>query len=474
VNSRQAAGRQPAPKKPSSRSAKAAKSSGTSSGKAKAAGTVKQSKQPKPQKQQPAPKPPKPRKPRRKVSIFRKFFRLLLVVVIVGGITGSAYVAYTISKAPEIHPERIYNTLDVTTHIYDDKGNMVDEVFYSENRQIVEYDDLPDDLKNAFVAVEDKTFWTHKGFNFRRIIGAIIESFHGGRISGTSTITQQLARNVFLPEDKSIRSIKRKIIEMYYAYEIEQTLSKKDILTAYLNTIYLGYGCYGVDTASRKYFSKSVSDLDLKECAALAALPQAPGLYSLIVTEEGDDTTKIRKGVYANDASQSRRYMILDMMADQGYITKKQAKKAKKPIEEYLDPSRESETSRSAFKDYLIQTITADLVEKYDITEDEATHMIYSKGLNIYSTMNTKAQKVIAEEFSNDSNFPSTVKEGTPVESAMVITEVGTGKVKAMVGTRNPDGQKLFNRATNPRQPGSSIKPLTVYSAALQKSYEYQ
>ena len=413
-----------------------------------------------------------PEKARKRVGFLRGMLRILIVFVIVGGIVGAAYTAHTISEAPVIYPDRIYEMLDVSTHIYDDKGKLVDEIYYAENREITTYEELPENLKNAFVAIEDKTFWTHKGFNFRRIIGAIAESFKGERISGTSTITQQLARNVFLPDEKSIRSIKRKIIEMYYAYEIEQVLSKKEILTAYLNTIYLGYGCYGVDTAAKVYFSKDVDELSLEECAALAALPQAPGSYALLVSEKGEDTPKVKKGVYANDASRDRRYMVLDLMAEQGYITADEAKEAKKPVEEFIDPGSTGNKTQSAFKDYLILTVTKDLMKKYDISEETAANIVYTKGLNIYSTMDSQAQKVITKEFKKKEGFPSAVKKGSSVEAAMVVTEVGTGKIKAMAGTRSAKGQMLFNRATNPRQPGSSIKPLTVYAAALQKSYE--
>lgn len=418
------------------------------------------------------------KQPPKKRSGLVRFARAFCITIItcglLGCIAGGAYGAYVISHAEPIHPDRIYDTLDVSSHIYDDKENLVDEIYFSENRQISTYEELPDNLKNAFIAVEDKTFWSHRGFNFRRIIGAILERFKGGRISGTSTITQQLARNVFLPEEKSDRNLRRKITEMYYAYEIEEELSKEEILTAYLNTIYLGYGCYGVDTAARTYFGCSVEDLSLEQCAALAALPQAPGAYSLLVTEEGEYTTKLKKDLYANDASESRRNMILGLMQDQGYITSEEREEATKPLADFINPGSASVASKSAFKDYLIETITHDLMEQYDLTEEQATKIIYTKGLNIYSTMDSQAQKAITKQFKNKDNFPGTVKKSKGVQAAMVITKIGTGEIKAMVGSRSASGQMLFNRATNPRQPGSSIKPLTVYAAALQKSYEFQ
>ena len=401
--------------------------------------------------------------------------KVMLALVIVCGAAGGAYAAYTIAHAPKIHPENIYDTLEVSTHIYDDKGDLISDIYYDENREIAKYDQLPDNLKNAFIAVEDKTFWEHKGFNFRRMFGAIWNSLTGGgEISGTSTITQQLARNIFLPEEKSIRSLKRKIIEMYYAREIEEVLSKEEILTAYLNTIYLGYGCYGVDTAAKKYFSTNVEDLSLAQCAALAALPQAPGVYALLTTEEGEATTEIAEGLYANDISQERRYMTLDLMAEQGYITREEADAAKIPITDMINPGKETKSVSSAFKDYLLETVKKDLMAQYELTEDQAQKLVYTKGLNIYSTMNSQAQKVIEKEFRDKSNFPDAIKDDTNVEAAMVMCEVGTGQIKAMAGTRFADADMLFNRATSPRQPGSSIKPLSVYAPALQKSLEYQ
>lgn len=412
------------------------------------------------------------RKKRLKCTGLKAFLGTAFVLVVLTAAACYAYAAHIIIHAEEIHPDQIYETLELSTQIYDDKDRLLDEIYYDENRKIITYKQLPDNLKNAFIAVEDKTFWEHKGFNFRRIIGALLDAYKGGRIGGTSTISQQLARNIFLPEEKEVRSIERKITEMYYAYQIEQQLTKEEILTAYLNTIYLGYSCYGVDTASRKYFSKEVEDLSLEECAALAALPQAPGMYALLVTEEGEKTTEIGKGLYVNDLSEERRYMVLDLMVEQGMISKEDADAAKIPAADFVKPGKETAESKSSFKDYLIATVVKDLAAKYDYTEEQAEKEVYTKGLKIYSTLDTQAQAVITKEFKDDDNFP--YAEGDEdVEAAMVICEIGTGKVKAMVGGRKSGGQLLFNRATSPRQPGSSIKPIATYAPALQKSFEY-
>ena len=409
-------------------------------------------------------------------SFLRGLVSVAVIVILVGIAAFGVYATICISRAPSINPKALYENVNLSSTVYDDRGKPVDVVYYDENRRIIKYKEIPDNLKNAFVAIEDKTFWKHHGFNFKRMVGAVIKSIFGsGNISGTSTITQQLARNVYLPDIKSERSIKRKIIEMYYAYQIEKDLSKEDILEGYLNTIYLGYGCYGVNSAAMMYFSKDVGELTLQECASLAALPQAPDLYALLKNKKDENCKKIRDGLYANDVTKDRRYLVLDLMADQDYITEMQAAAAKKPLADFINPNKTSYTgsSRSYFKDYLIACVIEDLMEEYGKTKEDAANMVYTKGLKIYSTLDSKAQDVIYKEFKNDSNFPISVKGKYP-QAAMVITEIGTGAVKAMVGGRKAKGEMLFNRATNTRQPGSSIKPLSVYGAALQKSYELQ
>lgn len=411
-------------------------------------------------------------------TILKAALKLLLIFGCIAFVFACIYTAACIASAPKIEPENIYDSIAQNSYVYDDEGNKIDTLCGSENRTIVKYGELPEDMVNAFVAIEDKTFWKHHGFNIKRMIGAVVSSvFTGNPVSGTSTITQQLARNVYLPAVKSERSIKRKITEMYYAYKIERALDKKTILEAYLNSIYLGYGCYGVSSAADTYFSKNVKNLSLEQCAALAALPQAPDSYALLKGESSEYTEKLSGGLYANDISKGRRELVLDLMAEQGYITSEEAEKAKsKSLKSILDPNTapaEASASYSYFTDYLTDTVIKDLQEKANMSKEEAVYMVYSGGLKIYSTLDTDAQKVIADEFKNDYNFPYAAGNAK-VEAAMVITENGTGRIKAMMGGRDPKGKRLYNRAISPRQPGSSIKPLTVYSAALQKSLELE
>ena len=383
---------------------------------------------------------------------------------------------YAYYSVPGIDPDAssIYSNIDLSSIIYDAKGEEIDKLYYTEDREIVSISDIPENTKNAFIAIEDKTFYKHHGLNYKRLFGAVLSKLTGrsSEISGTSTITQQLARNVFLADIKSERTLSRKFREMIYALKIERAYSKDEILEAYLNTIYLGYGCYGIKAAAYTYFGKEVDDLSLAESAALAALPQAPDTYALLKDNKDADTTYMKKyGLYANELASERRDLVLDLMAEQGYISSAKAKKAKKKLADVLHPHIEKKPKElTYFTDYLTTEVANDLADKYSMSHEKAEQLIHTGGLRIYSTVDQDIQNAINTEFSDDWNFP--YSEETP-QAAMVVTEVGTGRIRAMVGGRNTSGQMLFNRATSPRQPGSSIKPLAVYSAALQKSEDY-
>lgn len=546
-------------------------------------------------------------------------FHLFRDIILAGVLCVMIFICYSfviITKAPKIDPVNIYDNIQQSSVIYNDEGRAVDSAYYTQDRKICKYEDMPENLVNAFVALEDKTFWKHHGFNWTRMIGAVFQSITGsGKISGTSTITQQLARNVYLPETMSTRSIKRKVLEMYYAAVIERKLSKKEIVEAYLNTIYLGFGNYGVEAASESYFGKKPKDLSLVQCASLAALPQAPDSYALVqmlgtgeTPDDNDTIIKKRPNKYvANDESKNRRETCLALMKNQGYITEDQYNKAKgQKLTKFLNAQLSNKASKySYFHEYLLDEVIQDLMEKYDYSKDKATDLVYTGGLNIYSTVDSHAQAMIVKEFNKDSNFPSIagystdgngniinsgggimlysyrnffnsknefklksqeckvnedgslaiksgyrlniyntsagyslefkptyVNEGGKLymynggyinipekyksmddndnlvisakffkkypdwiklgkntatitenaytlpektiepQASMVIVEVGTGKIKAMVGGRKQQGRQLYNRALNPRQSGSSIKPISVYSGALQKSYD--
>ncbi len=424
-------------------------------------------------------KRPVKKKEKKKEKKKRKAWQIavmaILCLILAGCIALGGYAGYLIHNSDKITVENIYSNVEMSSFLYDCEGHEIDRIYYTEDREPVSIDQIPEVTRDAFIAIEDKTFYEHHGFNFRRMMGAVINKLLGRseEISGTSTITQQLARNVFLADVKSQRSLNRKFREMVYAWEIERALTKDQILEAYLNTIYLGYGTYGIESAARTYFDKDVRDLDLAESAALAALPQAPDSYALLKDEKDEGLVYLRKyDVYANDLSKDRRNLVLDLMTEQGYISKAEADKARVDIEDILKPCFEEEHAGeyTYFTDYTVSQVIKDIAEKYRISEDEAQRFVYTGGLHIKTTVDPAVQTAINEEFANDYNFPWSEEEP---QAAMVVTEVGTGKIVGMSGGRGTSGKKLFNRATSPRQPGSSIKPLTVYSAALQKSFEY-
>jgi penicillin-binding protein 1A len=566
-----------------------------------------------------AAKQKKAKKRRRGAHPVRVAVFILLVFAITGGIAAFGYVASVIKSMPEIDPNDISSILYQNSTLYDDEGNVVDDLFFADEglRTNVTYDELPQNLVDAIVAIEDKTFWTHNGFNFIRMAGAIRDSvLKKTRIRGTSTITQQLARNIWLVDTRSEYDLTRKLREALYAMQLENKLTKKQILEAYLNTIPLGNRSYGVQAAAQAYFSKDVKELGLVECAALASLPQAPTRYALVQAIERekaseDDPNLLAVGAqYAyvfNDAVESRKNTVLDFMLEQGYISESQREEANSvSLRDLVKPRTENEAGESNyFADYTIKTVIADLQSELGVDEDRARQMVYGGGLKIYTTLDSKTQKLIESEFENNDNFPKltpqkdkagdilnvktkakllydygncfdeegyfalksdeyelqnngdlllmggkrlnfyttnvngatdysvefkdlfvqedktyyfmrggvvfigseykTKTEGGDLlvskkffdenpsafeisgdrvairpnaytlrervvqpQSAMALLDYKTGAIKAMAGGRNVTGRLLYNRATSPRQPGSAIKPMSVYGPALQ------
>ena len=335
------------------------------------------------------------------------------------------YALSIISHAPKIDAENIYSYLNESSVMYDADGNVIDRVFVSGgNRLNVKYDKIPKNLVNAVISVEDKTFWKHHGFNITRMFGAIKDSFSsGGRISGTSTITQQLARNVYLPEEKGKRSVSRKLTEAWYTIILEKKLSKKQILEAYLNTIYLGNNSYGVSSAANSYFSKNVDELDLSESVALASIPKSPDNYALVKTLDNKTSeseaielknknilkkTSDYSIIYNGNASKKRRLLTLNLMKKFGYISESEYEKATgENLKNHMKPAGGvAEGYITHFTDFVSKQVVEDLKEK-GYTRTQAKKMLYTGGLRVYTSMNTQAQKAISDEFSKPENFPS-------------------------------------------------------------------
>ena len=364
----------------------------------------------------------KPNKKKPKVKkghpILKMTFLVILLTMIAAGAAVFSYAYLAIADYRDIDVSDIYSHLTQSSQIYDKNGNKLETIYSGENRTIIKYSEMPENLVNAFIALEDKTFWDHNGFNFIRMAGAIKEKLtSGGEVSGTSTITQQLARNIFLAETRFDHSINRKIQEAWITIKLEETHTKREIIEAYLNTIDLGFNSAGVEAASQAYFSKSVGELSLDQCAMLAALPAAPVAYAPVALSDGTDITentvilkKNSSGTFLlNETGVPRRDLCLELMAEQGYITQEECDNAKTvKLADVVAPkySLYSITS-NYFNDFLIQTVIEDLQDQYDLTYDEAWNKVYHGGLHIYTTIDKKAQKIIETEFKDSSNFPN-------------------------------------------------------------------
>ncbi len=328
-----------------------------------------------------------------------------------------------------------------------------DHIVGDENRVWVDIEKIPPAMQNAIVAIEDERFYSHSGVDIKRTLGAVINELSGGSTYGGSTLTQQLVKN--LTGDKE-RSRARKIREILRAISLETRLSKSEILELYLNTIYLGQNCYGVETASYRYFGKPASELTLAEASCIAGITQYPSQYDPIVNPKRNE---------------EKRQLVLGKMLEHDYITKEQYKEAKETVLEFnTDASKANDGKTTYFTDYIIEQIIEDLMEKNNCSRDVATIMLGSGGYKIYATIDTDVQAAMDKVYTDASNRKYFVSaNGVSVQSAMVICDPYTGHVKGLVGgVGKKQSQRELNRATQTkRQPGSSIKPLSVYAPAI-------
>ena len=389
-----------------------------------------------------------------------KFKKILICIGIICGtivLSGMIYVGCLIVKAPNINevdaaPEGYLST------ILDGEGNVTETLYVAEsNRVYVELEYIPQDLKDAFVAIEDARFYEHKGIDPRGIARAFVKGVtNGGFSQGASTITQQLLKNnVFtnwMEEDSFKNRLDRKVQELYLAVRLEQNYTKEWILENYLNTINLGGGTRGVQVASKYYFGKDVSELTLAESALIAGITKSPTSYNPLLNPE---------------KSISRQKLVLDAMLSQEMITQNEYDTA---IQEDVvgnlitDSSKRGSSVFSWFEDALLVQIVDDLMETYGYDEAEAWDMIYAGGLTIHSTQDVKLQKLCEAE---------AVKEGWYAENqqiSIVMADAKTGAIVAIVGGSDKKKENLiYNRATDAiRQPGSTIKVIGEYAAALE------
>ena len=383
--------------------------------------------------------PRKTTPPKNKNSSVKRFFwiTMLLSILIVAG-AGCGFISATMSNLPDV--ENVQPA--ASSQIYDVHGNLLTTVHSTENRLPVPISEVPKSLQNAFVATEDASFYSHHGIDPVGILRAVwVNIARSGVSEGGSTITQQLARNAFLSQD---RTLKRKVSEALLALRIEQRYTKQEILEMYMNQIYFGQGAYGVQAASKVYFGKDVQDLSLAQASILAGLPQSPNYFSPFNDLE---------------ASKKRQAIVLGQMVKYNYITQAQADEAKEADLELIakqDATASTDTNASYFINYVIAQVS----EKYG---DDA---IYKDGLKIYTTIDMDAQNAAVRAMGDLPTFYTDQNGLQQPQGALVAVNPHNGYIVAMVGGRGNDS---FNRATQAtRQPGSSFKPF-VYLAAIQQ-----
>ncbi|MDF7638501.1 PBP1A family penicillin-binding protein [Lactobacillus sp. ESL0791] len=341
-------------------------------------------------------------------------------------------------------------SLSTTTAIYDYKGQKAGSL-YSQKGTFVEYNKISPNVKNAVISTEDRTFWHNPGFSIKGMARAALGLvLHHGQISGGgSTITQQLAKNSLLTQQQTFS---RKIEELFFAVEITHVYSKKDILTMYLNNAYFGNGVWGVQDASRRYFGKNAKDISLGEGAALAAMLRNPSNYNPI-----DHMANALK----------RRNLILNLMVQNGKITQAQAQTAQKTGLVLNNTFRNKDGYRYP---YFFDAVVDEAINRYGLKEED----VMNKGLKIYTTLNQNYQQQLQFKFEQSWYFPPNGTDGVAPQGASVVMDPSTGAVRGVVGGRGKHVFRGYNRATQmKRQPGSSIKPLVVYTPALQAGYHY-
>ena len=386
------------------------------------------------------------------IKILSVAFILILLILLAGGL----YI-YGIARDSELdmslfEAKRGHSA----TRIYVMQGGEwveweEERILGERNYEYAALSEVPKDLINAFVSIEDKRFFEHKGVDVYRSVGAMANYFlHFGGKFGASTITQQLIKNV-TGEDEV--SIERKIREIFRALELERELTKEEILELYLNVINLSDNCYGVGVAARRYFSKSVSELTLIECASIAAITNNPSYYNPIKHPE-------------NNAE--RRNIILLQMREQGMISESEFEKAYgAPLELNPDDTVVKTNIHSWYVDMVIDDVIEDLQKEKNMTRAQASSLVFGGGLEIFIQIDRDIQSIMEDYYENTANFSS----GEGAQSSMIIIDSQSGDILGVVGAV---GEKSANRiqsyATDTlRPPGSTIKPLSIYAPALER-----
>ena len=371
-------------------------------------------------------------------AFIKKLFLLLLTLGIIGMIVGAVSFFILIKDAPPLDETLLKDPL--SSKVYDMDGNKIAELG-QEKRTYVSYDEIPKIVEDAVIATEDARFYDHYGIDLKRIGGAFIANITDGfGAEGASTITQQVVKLSFLSPEKTI---KRKVQELWLAFQLEQKYRKEQILEIYLNKIYYSKGAYGIATAAEVYFGKELNDLNLEEAALLAGIPQSPNNYNPFKYPE---------------EAENRRNIVLSLMVMHGKISEEEANAAKKiPVESSLvAASSESEsTPLQSFLDQVLEEVT-------ELGEID----VYSDGLEIYTTLDPNAQAYVEKllETDDEIHYPN-----DDFQAGIALIDTQTGEIRALGGGRKQTDTNRINFAIDiKKQPGSTIKPILDYGPAIE------
>lgn len=419
------------------------------------------------------------RKPGFLVSLLSTTFLFFLIFAFMVGVAGvGAFLGVArgyLDSTPELDLDPIENQ-SRSSFIYDMHGNLVTEYYGYENRVWVSIDEIPQMLRDAFIAIEDVRFYAHNGIDWKRFFGAAVHNLTNETVQGGSTITQQLIKQTILTPEQSY---KRKVQEMYLAMELEKNYSKDQILEWYLNTIPLGGSSYGVKAAAQDYFGKELDELTLQECATLAGVTRNPW------------ANDPRKNIYERDKAYvtcKRTNLVLSEMYENGYITQQQYEDAKLDADHperntytVLEEGTTNDYPMKYFIEYALHEVSDQLVKANGWSTQEANQTIFNGGLHIYTTLDPELQLSTEEavynydtlpRFRNAANSISSKGVQQPQAAAMVM-DYHTGELRAIVGGKQPPSAKMqLNRAYQSKLPlGSAIKPMSVYGPFIELQY---
>lgn len=368
----------------------------------------------------------------------------LLTVFIAAVMLGGGLFLYYVSKAPELSESKLVAT--TSSKIYDSNDELIADLG-SERRVNAQANEIPTDLVNAIVSIEDHRFFNHRGIDTIRILGATLRNLRGGGgLQGASTLTQQLIKLTYFSTSTSDQTLSRKAQEAWLAVQLEQKATKQEILTYYINKVYMSNGNYGMQTAAQSYYGKDLKDLSIPQLALLAGMPQAPNQYDPYSHPE---------------AAQERRNLVLSEMKGQGYISAEQYEKAiNTPITDGLQSLKSANSYPPHMDNYLKEVI--------DQVEQETGYNLLTTGMDVYTNVDPKVQQHLWDIYNTDEyvNYPD-----DEMQVASTIVDVTNGKVIAQLGSRHQASNVSFgiNQAveTN-RDWGSSMKPITDYAPALE------